>query len=361
VVIAASNVVVAFVAPTTARGLVARTSSPLSSTAFHALSAQRNDGAQDDIPNNNNNVVTSGSSWLSGMVLATALWASPVAITAIPSIVHMSPPLGENYAVSVASSPSISSWTSSYISASAKEMASGSGTRVNKDPESLLRWALPIDNKDARDLQKSIEDLRINIQSKRKIAANDDLKKIKGYLKSKESKLTASCRDTAICTELIQSMKEDIEPLEGMLKTSSDSQTGSDQERDALDKSYKTQDRIQAKLSLLQEQMIPLGYVTPVPDVYSDLPQLKGRATVEMILKRPGGEKFNIEGQLFTDAKMKMIIDGYTGKKKKTNNGHVIASCCYYIHTTLATQHTFFLIQTLSFLLTFIIYFIKHP
>jgi hypothetical protein len=56
------------------------------------------------------------------------------------------------------------------------------------------------------------------------------------------------------------------------------------------------------------------GYVTPVPDIYSDLPQLKGRATVEMTIKRPGGEKFNIEGRLFDEAKMKMIIDGYTGK-----------------------------------------------
>lgn len=58
------------------------------------------------------------------------------------------------------------------------------------------------------------------------------------------------------------------------------------------------------------------GYVTPVPDIYSDLPQLKGRATVEMTIKRPGGEKFNIEGRLFDEAKMKMIIDGYTGKYK---------------------------------------------
>ena len=32
--------------------------------------------------------------------------------------------------------------------AQAKEMASGSGSRVNKDPESLLRYGLPIDNKD---------------------------------------------------------------------------------------------------------------------------------------------------------------------------------------------------------------------
>lgn len=32
----------------------------------------------------------------------------------------------------------------------AREMASGSGSRVNKDPESLLRLALPINNKEVR-------------------------------------------------------------------------------------------------------------------------------------------------------------------------------------------------------------------
>jgi hypothetical protein len=57
------------------------------------------------------------------------------------------------------------------------------------------------------------------------------------------------------------------------------------------------------------------GYVTPVPADYADLPQLRGRATVEMILKKPNGEQFDIEGALFKEAKMKMIIDGYTGKR----------------------------------------------
>jgi len=32
----------------------------------------------------------------------------------------------------------------------AKEMASGTGSRVNKDPESLLRYGLPIKNKEVR-------------------------------------------------------------------------------------------------------------------------------------------------------------------------------------------------------------------
>jgi hypothetical protein len=59
------------------------------------------------------------------------------------------------------------------------------------------------------------------------------------------------------------------------------------------------------------------GYVTPVPSDYDDLPQLQGRATVEMVLKKADGEKFNIEGDLFKEAKMKMIIDGYNGKRNK--------------------------------------------
>jgi hypothetical protein len=37
----------------------------------------------------------------------------------------------------------------------AKEMASASGSRVNKDAESLLRYGLPINNKEVSDLKES--------------------------------------------------------------------------------------------------------------------------------------------------------------------------------------------------------------
>lgn len=33
-----------------------------------------------------------------------------------------------------------------------------------------------------------------------------------------------------------------------------------------------------------------------------------------MLLKKPDGEKFDIEGSLYKEAKMKMVIDGYAGK-----------------------------------------------
>lgn len=131
-------------------------------------------------------------------------------------------------------------------------------------------------------------------------------------INTKESKLTASCREANVCSDILASMKEKMVPLEGQLKDSADSFQGSDQERDALDKSYNTQDLIQKDLTVLEEQMIPAGYETTVPSEYSDLPQLKGRASVQMTLRKPDGEQFDIEGKLYKEAKMKMIIDGYT-------------------------------------------------
>jgi hypothetical protein len=58
--------------------------------------------------------------------------------------------------------------------------------------------------------------------------------------------------------------------------------------------------------------MVPAGYVTQVPSDYSDLPQLQGRAVVEMVVRKPDGEVFDVEGVNFKEAKMKMVIDGYS-------------------------------------------------
>ena len=180
---------------------------------------------------------------LSGMALAAALWTAPALMA---GTMDQFPSAASNdvFASSIAS---------------AKEMASGSGTRVNKDPESLLRYGLPIKNKEVRDLQKSIEDIKINVSSKRKAAALDDLKKARGTINTKESKMTASCRDAKVCSDILASMKSDLEPLEASLRSSVDFQSGSDQERTALDKSYATQDKIQKQLTTLEEQMIPAG------------------------------------------------------------------------------------------------------
>lgn len=199
------------------------------------------------------------------------------------------------------------------VVADAKEMASGSGSRVNKDPESLLRLGLPIPkDKELRKFQAVLEEIRQDISTKRKSAAIDGVKKTKSTLKAKSGEFTKMCRDGPTCTSIIAEMDALLDPLANNIAEAKDVFNGSDQERALLDKAYTGQDKLQKLLTKLEEQMVPAGYATPVPSEYSDLPQLKGgRATVEFVLNKPGGV-FDIEGVNYDKAKMTMIIDGFT-------------------------------------------------
>ena len=67
-------------------------------------------------------------------LLASAIWASPTAILGNTNDVHGN----------VNSNNPLLQQIQSSVMADAKEMASGSGSRVNKDAESLLRLGLPI-------------------------------------------------------------------------------------------------------------------------------------------------------------------------------------------------------------------------
>ena len=112
------------------------------------------------------------------------------------------------------------------------------------------------------------------------------------------------CRDASL-----------LDPLAANVADAQNVMNGSDQERVFLDKAYTLQDKLQKLLTQLEEQMVPEGYATPVPEEYSDLPQLKGgRATVEFVLNKPGGV-FDVEGVNFDQAKMKMVIGEYSNIK----------------------------------------------
>jgi len=230
--------------------------------------------------------------------VAASLWASPASLVG-SNIFHWDNHILNDVAISA--------------TANAKEMASGSGSRVNKDAESLLRYGLPIPkDKEIRKLQIQIEEIRQNVSSKRKSAAIDGEQKAAQILKSKSSAFAAMCRDPTTCTSYFNEMSSLLKPLDDSLKEATATQNGSAQERVALDDAYNSQDKIQKLLTLAEEQMVPKGYVTPVPAEYNDLPQLQGRATVEFILQKPNKAPFDIDGVNFPEAKLKMIIDGYT-------------------------------------------------
>ena len=159
-----------------------------------------------------------------------------------------------------------------------------------------------------------MEGIKQDVASKRKGPAIDGAKKVKSILAGKKAgKMAAVCRDPNVCTEIMKQIDDMMDPLTADIKTSQDAFTGSLEERDALDKAYNVQGKAAKLLTKLEEQMVPAGYKTPVPNIYSDLPQLEQRATVEMVIKKPTPNgKFDINGVNFAEARLKMVIDGYT-------------------------------------------------
>ena len=92
--------------------------------SFTATTATTQLHAAANNKNNNDNLMAHVAKQVaSALVVGATFWASPAAIA----------PHYPNSIVGVAN---------------AKEKASGSGSRVNKDPESLLRYGLPIKNKE---------------------------------------------------------------------------------------------------------------------------------------------------------------------------------------------------------------------
>jgi len=237
----------------------------------------------------NNNI----QSALTAAVIAASVWASPFTL------------MNEQFHPSLSNNNNM---------AYAKEMASGSGSRVNKDPESLLRYGLPIPNdKEIRKLQSQLEETRNDINSKRKGPAMEGIKKSRTLLAKGNSKFASACREPAICSTILRTMDERLTPLDQSLQTSSNALNGSGQEQDALDNASKIQESILKDLTVLEQQLIPKGYATPVPSDYDDLPQLKGgRVTVEFTMKKPDGLPYVIDANKFPTAKMTMVIDGFT-------------------------------------------------
>jgi len=261
--------------------------------------------------------------------LAGAVWAAPAAL--IGDMSSTNPFLNE---------------IRTSVVADAKEMASGSGSRVNKDPESLLRLGLPIPkDKEVRKFQAVIEEIRQDISTKRKSAAIDGVKKTKSTLKSKSGEFTKMCRDQGECTTILSKMGDILDPLSSNVADSQNFLNGSDQERASLDKAYALQDKLQKLLTQLEEQMVPAGYVTSVPSDYDDLPQLKGgRATVEFILKKPNNGVFDVEGINYDTAKMTMIIDGFNAP---VTGGNFVELVQKGFYTNMAIQRSDgFVVQT---------------
>ena len=114
---------------------------------------------------------------------------------------------------------------------------SSAGTRVNSDPESLLRYGLPISNKEIRDIQKSIESAKINIKTRRVGFAESDIKSAKDSLTKNANKLLSAVPSNhrKEAEESLNRMQLDMTPLIDALQIEQKAGSGSVQERKGME------------------------------------------------------------------------------------------------------------------------------
>lgn len=155
------------------------------------------------------------------------------------------------------------------------------------DGKALLRYALPIDNKAVRQLQESLEDIADQLRANRRWSAiSKDLSRASVILSDRTS-------------QLLESVPEERKPQAKALVD--DLKAGITDLREAVDvkdkeKIWQRRAELLNLVSRLEDCMVQ-KFPFEVPAEYSNLPQLKGRATVEMTT-----DKGNIT----------IVVDGYS-------------------------------------------------
>lgn len=204
------------------------------------------------------------------------------------------------------------------------------GTRVNSDAESLLRYGLPFENKDLRDIQASIESAKSNLKTRRVNFAQGDVNNFKSLIgKTGDKILKAVPLKNAPEAKLsLARLVADIPALENAITTELSSGSGSVQERQGLDNAFAAQDVIAKELSTFEALMIDPDYKRAIPEEYSNLPALNGRAEVKMVLKKADGSQYDVDGKLYDNVQLKLVLDGYNAPLTAGNfldlvNNHV--------------------------------------
>ena len=154
------------------------------------------------------------------------------------------------------------------------------------DPQAILRYSLPIENDSVRKLQKSLEDISNQLRAKRWKNINRDLKDASLVLSARRDKLLATIPEERKpeAESLIEQLAKGTEELKEIV-------AAKDREGTYL----KRKELLDLVTDL--EQSMVVGYPFEVPEEYANLPQLLGRATVEMETNK---------------GNLKLVVDGYS-------------------------------------------------
>ncbi|KAL5230702.1 hypothetical protein ABZP36_029478 [Zizania latifolia] len=166
-----------------------------------------------------------------------------------------------------------------------------------KDPGALLRYALPIDNKAVREVQKPLEDITDSL----KIAGVRALDSVERNARLASRALSNG--RSLILAGLAESKRANGEGLLDKLAVGLDElqRIVEDRNRDAVAPKQK---ELLQYVGTVEEDMVD-GFPFEVPEEYSSMPLLKGRATVDMKVKIKDNP--NLEDCVF-----RIVLDGYS-------------------------------------------------
>lgn len=165
-----------------------------------------------------------------------------------------------------------------------------------KDPGALLRYALPINNKAIREVQKPLEDITESL----KVAGVKALDSVERNVRQASRSLKQG--KNLIVSGLAESKKQHGIELLDKLETGIEElqQIAENRERDAVAPKQK---ELLQYVSGVEEDMVD-GFPYEVPEEYQNLPLLKGRATVDMKVKVKDNP--NLDECVF-----RIVLDGY--------------------------------------------------
>jgi peptidylprolyl isomerase len=153
------------------------------------------------------------------------------------------------------------------------------------DGKALLRYGLPIDNKPVRELQANLENMADSLRARRMSAVNRNLDAAARVLSRRQPDLLASVPDER---------KPEAEAVLAQLQAGIDD-IRTDVETQNKEAIWSKRGQLLDQVGALEELMVS-KFPFEVPQQYENLPQLKGRARVEVETSK---------------GTMTLVVDGY--------------------------------------------------
>ena len=190
---------------------------------------------------------------------------------------------------------------------SSKLTAGAPSADANKDPESILRLSLPINEKSP--IREAANEIELKMDKALREIRAEKWGKIGGMAAKSKNIITNKQKD--ILKDIPAARQEQAVALFAEAGKELDTLRETIVEQ-KVEKVYE-QKRLAARAIGNIEQLMVKEFPYQVPAEYANLPRLEGRAEVEMVIKKADPlAKFDVDGTVYDKVVLKMVLDGYT-------------------------------------------------